>query len=196
MVTAGLVQLGRFAQAQRALPFQPGFAAVGILQRHEQGVVRQPECVVRQKLLIIRRGLGQQTGAGAAQDGIALLVQYTIVDAVGRALPINVAVLLGRKQPGLGQLVKINKVGVAREGRERLIGTIAIAGGAHRQDLPVVLPCRMQEVHKFTGRSPHGTDAAGGRQAGNRQQNTAGSHKNTDLFLMEYTFVCGRPISP
>ena len=59
-----------------------------------------------------------------------------------------------------------------------------------------MLPCRMQEVHKFTGRSPHGTDAAGGRQAGNRQQNTAGSHKNTNLFLMEYTFDLRAPHQP
>ena len=169
MIAAGLIQLGRFAQAQRAFPLQPGLTAVGIFQCHEQGVVRQPEGVVRQKLLVILWGGGQQTGAGAAQDGVALLIQYTIVDAVGRALPIDGAVLLGRKQPGLGQLVKIDKVRVAREGGEGLIGAVAVAGGTNRQNLPVMLPCRMQEVHKFTGRSPHGTDTAGGRQAGNRQ---------------------------
>ena len=66
MIAAGLIQIGRFAQAQRAFPLQPGLTAVGIFQCHEQGVVRQPESVVRQKLLVILWGVGQQTGAGAA----------------------------------------------------------------------------------------------------------------------------------
>ena len=66
MIAAGLIQISRFAQAQRAFPLQPGLTAVGIFQCHEQGVVRQPESVVRQKLLVILWGVGQQTGAGAA----------------------------------------------------------------------------------------------------------------------------------
>ena len=58
------------------------------------------------------------------------------------------------------------------------------------------MPIAIEEAAMIDGCNPHGTDAAGGRQAGNRQQNTAGSHKNTDLFLVEYTFGLRAPYQP
>ena len=66
----------------------------------------------------------------------------------------------------LDQFFQINKVGIARKGREGLVGRITIGGGMDRQDLPIGLACLLQPINKcirFLGKT---ADAVFTRQAG------------------------------
>ena len=118
------------AAAQRLFPLKPAGPAVGVLQCHEQRVVRQPEGVFLHELAVGGVGLCQQTVCRAAQHLVTFFVQSTVVDGIGGGFPIDVLIFLRQKQAALGKLVEIDKIRVARKRREGLIGAVAVAGGA------------------------------------------------------------------
>ena len=157
----------RLAAAQRLLPLLPASTAVGVLQRHKQGIVGQPETILPDKITVFGRGCGQQPFTGKVQHGVALLIQNAIVDALRRTLPVDALVLLGSQQSLRGQLVQIDKIGIARIGGKRLVGAVTIAGRADGQNLPVRLPGFVQKIYKLPRLLPHGADTVGGRQCGN-----------------------------
>ena len=81
--------------------------------------------------------------------------------------PIDRIDLLLQKQSVRDEGIEVNKVRISRAGAERLIGTVAVAGGADGQNLPVTLSCRMEEIREFIRRLAQGTDAIGRGQRGN-----------------------------
>ena len=112
---------------------------MGIFQGHEQGIVRQPERVFRQKIGVIRRGRCQQAGTGFVQHRITLLVQRSVIDTARGAFPVDRFIFFRLEEARFGQQVQVNKIRIARKGRKRLVRAVAIAGGANRKDLPVSL---------------------------------------------------------
>ena len=130
VLLAGRFQGLRLAAAQRLFPLKPAGPAVGVLQCHEQRVVRQPKGVFLHELAVGGVGLCQQTVCRAAQHLVTFFVQSTVVDGIGGGFPIDVLIFLGQKQAAFGKLVEIDKIRVARKRREGLIGAVAVAGGA------------------------------------------------------------------
>ena len=136
---AGRGQGLRFAAAQRFFPLLPADPVMGIFQGHEQGIVRQPERVFRQKIGVIRRGRCQQAGTSFVQHHITLLVQRSVIDTARGAFPVDRFIFFRLEEARFGQQVQVNKIRIARKGRKRLVRAVAIAGGANRKDLPVSL---------------------------------------------------------
>ena len=79
------------------------------------------------------------------------------------------------------QVVQVDEVGIPGKGRKGLVGGVAKAGGTDREDLPIGLPRRGEELHKMPGVRPHGSDPVGGGQTGQVHQNAAGSHAYHNL---------------
>ena len=76
-----------------------------------------------------------------------------VVDAVGGAFPVDGRIFLRQQQSLLCQIVQIDKIRVARKGRERLIGTVAVAGGADGQNLPAC-PALTKKSTKLRAAAP------------------------------------------
>ena len=170
------------AADQFGFPFAPGGAAVRILKRHEQRVVRQPESVFLAELAIIGRRVGQQAGRCFMQDRVAQFIQPAVVHAVRCAAPVDRLVLLRQQQAVFGQQVKIDKIRIARKGGKRLVRAVAIAGGADWQDLPIPLTGPVQKIDKIARSLAHCANAIGGGQAGQVHQDTAGTLHQTSTF--------------
>ena len=109
------------------------------LQGHEQGVVLQPV------LLLLAEGgkvgaiLGEEAVTGPVEHGVAGGVEQTVVHLVRAVSPVEGLKFLWFQQSFLGQRVQVDKVGIAGEGGEGLVGGVAVAGGAYREELPAAL---------------------------------------------------------
>ena len=179
---AELLQRGRLPHAQPLRPLLPVLHAVFLLDGHVQAVIRQP--CVRQKAepipvvpvggVVPRHGtLFQKVLIGHAQHRKALVVDGAVVHLVGVAAPVQCGVIGLFQKPVRRQQIQIDEIGVARKGGTALVGTVGVAGGGHRQNLPDALPRRRQKVHKLSGGRAERADAVAARQAGNGHQNAA-----------------------
>jgi hypothetical protein len=77
----------------------------------------------------------------------------------------------------LDQPVEADQERVARKRRQRLVGGVAVAGRAERQDLPDGLAVRCKPVHKAEGPVTKVADAIAPRQGGGVKQNTAAARE-------------------
>ena len=155
-------------------PLVPRFSAELVLQRHEQGKIRQPAAVFGAEDFVIRPG--GEAGECRAQHLQAVVVQQAEVHLVLGDIPPDALQILLREQAIPHQGGQVDEVVVAREGGAGLIGGVAKAGGRQGQDLPGALAGFFQEIHKFVCLLSHGTNTIFTGQAGNVHQNTAGSH--------------------
>ncbi len=163
-------------RANGSRPAVPGIAAVAALQRHKEGVVRQPARLLLAEPAVLLPVPGQQPLHRQPQHRVAAPVQLAIVHPGGVVPPGDILVLLRQQQPLIGQVIQVDEVGVAGVGGKGLVGGIPIAGGPHRQHLPAGLPPQGQQVGKLPGGSAQGADAVGGGKGGNRHQDTGFSH--------------------
>ena len=186
----GGVHGGRLPPAEGIGPLLPGAAAVFLLQRHEEGVVRQPGPVAGEEVPVVRRGRLQQPLDRPAQHAVPLAVEEAEVHLPGVVPPGQGGVLLPLQQAVRRQIVQIDEVGIAREGGKALIGRVAEAGRPDGQDLPPGLSRRGEKVREISGRLPHGPHAIGGGEAGQVHQYAAGPHRSSIL-----PFMC-RTLSP
>ena len=96
--------------------------------------------------------------------------------------PGNVLQLLGLQQTLLHQLVQVDQVGVSGIGGIGLIGGITVTGGSQRQDLPIVLACRFQKIHKTECFLTHTANTVGTGQGSNMHQYSAFTHRKLSFF--------------
>ena len=166
----------RLPQTQSFRPVQPGLAAQGVFQRHEQGVVLQPAPVLLYKGFvgfIRRKPLKRQP-----QHVHPVGVHGTKIYPLRVISPGNVLNFLFFQQSFVHQGVQVDEIVAARAGAQGLVGGVAVARGSQGQDLPAPLSGLDQKVHKGIGVLPHGADAVRGRQGGNMHQNSAFAHCN------------------
>ena len=99
------------------------------------------------------RGRSFALGAlsGAVENLKAAAKDSTVVDIAGVGSQIHAIDIALLQIPCLDKLGKVDKVGVARTGRERLIGRIAIAGRRKGQNLPVMLFARGEKIDEVVG---------------------------------------------
>ena len=91
----------------------------------------------------------------------------------------------GGQQALLAQAVEADEQRVAREGREALVGRVAVAGGAERQHLPEALAGLRQEVEEGGRLGPELADAVAPGQRRGVEQDAGGSLAQRLLDLDE-----------
>ena len=184
---SGRLQGGGLPQADLLRPLQPGDAAILVFQGHEQGVVLQP----------VRAPKGaphlelvppSQPGDGQTQDIETVPIEGLIVHPLGIPPPVYALILSGLQQSPSGQDIQVDEIGVARKGGVGLIGGVAVAGGAERQDLPAALAPRRQEIDERPGLCPHGPHAPGGGQRKDGHQDPRFPH-DTAAFLTVFPII-------
>ena len=156
------------------VPLDPRPHAEVALDGHEQGVVLDPRGVLGAEARDLLGVAGEAPLEGAAQDLGAARVELGVVDAGGVVAPVGgVDLVLGEQAVG-HELVEVDQVGVAREGRGALVGGVAEARGTHGQELPPRLAGVGEEVHEVVGGLAHGADAVRRRQRVERHDDCAG----------------------
>ena len=91
----------------------------------------------------------------------------------------------GGQHPFLHQSIQTDEIRIARKGGKALIGAVAVAGHAQRQDLPVGLPGFLEPVHKVVCFLREAADAVRGRQTADGQQNACTSlHLHVPSFYL------------
>ncbi len=158
-------------------PVGPRPSALVVLDRHEQRVVVQP----------IRLGLPERSQflaeaeAGSGGEGVVRPVEHgqlpgddgAVVDAaLGERRPV--LEVCGGQQPGLGQQLGGDEVGVACERREALVRRVAVPGGTEGEHLPQRGTGRRQPVHPRVGFRAQVADPVRPGEAG-RMQDDPGS---------------------
>ena len=137
---------------------------MSVLQGHEQGVVLQPVRLLGAEGGKLGPVLGQKAVAGPVEHRVAGLIHQPVVHILGVLPPVEGLKLRRLQQALLRQGVQVDEVGVAGEGGEGLIGGVAVAGGARREQLPAALAAGGQKVRKFPGLLSQRPDAVGGGQ--------------------------------
>ena len=154
------------AQADILRPFIPALTFKEIFQCHEQRIIIQPPAVFRYEALIVRILADIAALIGHGQKDVAVLILVLIVNIIFIIPKVHAVAFFPCQHSLLDQFFQINKVGIARKGREGLVGRITIGGGMDRQDLPIGLACLLQPINKcirFLGKT---ADAVFTRQAG------------------------------
>ena len=123
-------------------PERPGHHAEMPLERHEEGVVRQPAGVLLAEACYLRGIPVPAARAGQAQDVEAVVVDLAVVHVHGVRAPVHGLDLGLFEQPVLDEQVEVYEIGVAREGGEGGVGRVAVARGAEGQELPGLLSRR------------------------------------------------------
>ena len=134
------------------LPLIPGLASIGLLDRHEQGVVIKPARAGREELLITRviKGKGLKRPAKQVFLGSSDSDEIDLIRRKGRRI-----VQVRRAQPPpLDHRLGTDQERIARERRVRLVGRIHAACRTQRQDLPPPLPDLSQKIHEFMRGGP------------------------------------------
>lgn len=118
---------------------------------HELTVGDEPVLVGLDKVIEICRLIGGKALGGAVENLTAAAKDSTVVDIAGVGSQIHAIDIALLKIPCLDKFGKVDEVGVARAGRERLIGRIAIAGRRKGQNLPVMLFARGEKIDEVVG---------------------------------------------
>ena len=118
---------------------------------HELTVGDEPVLVGLDKVIEIGRLVGSKALGGSVENLTAAAKDSTVVDVTGVGSQIHAIDIALLQIPCLDKLGKVDKVGVACAGRERLIGRIAIAGRRKGQNLPVMLFARGEKIDEVVG---------------------------------------------
>lgn len=116
-------------------PLRPWPVAEMRLQRHEQRILREPCGLLLHIFVKIRRCAPQKArkwraaawADGSHRAGHSRRAQGSRPSSARPAPPASAT--------GGDELIRVDEVGIARKGRKRLIGRIAVARRADRQDL-------------------------------------------------------------
>ncbi len=138
---ARALQRSRLAQRQVRAPFPPRDQLVNVLQRHEQRILIEPG-----SMALAKTGEGFAIASCRVTKCLECLAQQwqlprddgAEIHVAGGKLrfPIDIA---GVQIAALHQTVDADQQRIPREGREALVGRIAVAGRPERQHLPDVL---------------------------------------------------------
>lgn len=140
---------------------------------HELAVGDEPVFVVLDKVVEVGRLVGGKALGGAVENLTTATKDGTIVDIAGVGAQVHAVDIALLQIAGLDEFGKVNEVGVARTGRERLIGRVAIARRRKGQNLPVMLFARGEEIDKVVGIPAKAADTVRSGQRRDGHENTA-----------------------
>ena len=149
----GGADLGRCFAAGAELrgPLPKRLETALLFDGHELTIGNEPVLVCLDKVVEIGRLVGSKALSGAVENLTAAAKDSAIVDIAGVGSQIHTIDIALLQIAGFDKLGKVDKVGVARAGRERLIGRIAIAGRRKGQNLPVMLFARGEKIDEVVG---------------------------------------------
>lgn len=139
------------AAAELLGPLPKGLEPALLFDGHELTVGDEPVLVGLDKVVEIGRFIRGEALGGTVEDLAAASKDGAVVDIAGVGSQIHAIDIALLQIPCLDKLGKVDKVGVARAGRERLIGRIAIAGRRKGQNLPVMLFARGEKIDEVVG---------------------------------------------
>ena len=166
----------------------PRSQVVRLLQRHEEREVIEP---VRLQLAETGEGLalgqgcsGPEPGMSAVEQGGFVLDDRTVVHAlVGEAWCVR---QVGRRQvTKLDEAIQANQHRVAGECAEALVWRVGVPGWRERQNLPVALARRGQEVDKRICCWAQIPDTVASRERRRMEQDTATAGEVCHRFCSE-----------
>ena len=140
-------------------PERPGHHAEVPLERHEERVVGQPAGVLLAESGYLARVPVPAARAGEAQDVEAVVVDLAVIDVHGVVAPVHGLYLRLGQQSVLDEHIEVYEIRVARIGRERGVGRVAVARRPQRQQLPGLLARRCEKICEFIGLLTEGTYA-------------------------------------
>ena len=123
---------------------------------------------------------------GRAQHLVAADVEGAVVHLFGVLSPVLRLELGGSEQAFFLQGIEVDEIGVAGKGRAALIGAVAVARGAQRQDLPDLLARVGQKIHELERFFAKAANAIRAGQAGHRHQNSTFTHGFTFLTFQHF----------
>ena len=153
--------LGRSLTAGTELcgPLPECLKAALLLDGHKLAVGNEPVLVGLDKVVEIGRFIGSEALGGAIENLTATAKYGTVVDVAGVGTQVHAVDIALLQIARFDEFGKVDKVGVARTCRERLIGRIAVTGRCEGQNLPVMLFTRGEEVDKVIGVPAKATDS-------------------------------------
>ena len=139
------------ATAEFLGPLPKGLEPALLLHGHKLAVGNEPVLVCLDKVVEIGRFIRGEALGGTVEDLAAASKDGAVVDVAGVGAQVHAVDIVLFQIAGLDKLGKVNEVRVARAGRERLIGRVAIAGRRKGQNLPIMLFARGEEIDKVIG---------------------------------------------
>ena len=89
----------------------------------------------------------------------AIFLYFSVVNGLRVVSPVKGLHIVPLQEAVLNEEIQINEIGVARKGRERGIGAVAVTRRPEREHLPVFLAGLLQKVGKMIGLFSQSTDA-------------------------------------
>ena len=171
----GGADLGRcfVAGAQFCGPLPKGLEPALLFDGHELAVGNEPVFVCLDKVVEIGWLVGGEAFGGTVENLAATAKNRAIVNVVGIGAQIHTVDIALLQIAGLDKLGKVDEIGVARTGRERLIGRVAIARRRKGQNLPVMLFARGKKIDEVVGIPAKAADAVRSGQRRDGHENTA-----------------------
>ena len=145
--------LGRSLTAGTQLrgPLPKCLKAALLLDGHELAVGNEPVLVGLDKVVEVGRLVGGKSLGCAVEDLTAAAKDGAVVDVAGVGAQVHAIDVTLLQIPCLDKLGKVDEVGVARTGRERLVGRIAVARCRKGENLPVMLFARGEKIDEVVG---------------------------------------------
>ena len=170
-------QGSRGTQGKAGWPVRPGALVMGGLESRIENVRLQPVGLLsaeRSKgIAICRCSTGQEVLVPAPEE-VELPAPHRsegdMVRGKGRASQVT-----GIQPAVLGQQIRADQERIAGEGRQALVGGVAIACRPQWEHLPKALAGGIEEVHEPIGARPEVADTIGPGQGGRVKDDTAGS---------------------
>ena len=153
-------------------PLRPAEHTEVRLEGHIERVVFKP-AVFAAEAIKLRGELFRAALIGKAQDTVAVFEDAAVVHMLRITAPVDSLKLAALEKPVLYEKVEVNIIGVPGERGERLVGTVPIARGAEREELPVLLTGGLEKINEFISALTHRADAVIGRQRAHGHENTA-----------------------
>lgn len=171
----GGADLGRSLTAGTELcgPLPKCLETALLLDGHELAVGDEPVFVGLDKLVEVGRLVGGKALGGAVENLTTATKDGAIVDIAGVGAQVHAVDIALLQVTCLDELGKVNEIGIARTGRERLIGRVAIARRRKGQNLPIMLFARGEEIDKVIGVPAKAADAIRSGQRRDGHENTA-----------------------
>ena len=121
-----------------------------LLDSHVLSENFQPSCILLHKALIVRQSVCFQEASNCFfHDWTASIENLCIIHfsrIISKISSLDICLV---QQTFFYQNIKIDKVGIPRKSRERLIWRITITGRSQWQNLPIALLGANQEVYKI-----------------------------------------------
>ena len=145
-------------------PLLPGLEALILLDGHKETVVAQPVGGLLHKRRVLGRLLKVASRKGLPQHREAASELRSVIYVARLRAEVPFADLLRCQQPLRNQQIQIDEIRIAGKCGIRLVRAVPVAGGPHREHLPIAVLHLRKEVHKLLSGLAESADSVRARQ--------------------------------